>query len=487
MDMDREVVRNTMNRVAPVLQRLEYAGYRAYLVGGCVRDMMLAEAEASEEKSAAEASEEKTSEVRPGSAAAMPADLDVATSARPEQVKAVFGELTVIDTGIKHGTVTVLIPTGDDGDERIPVEVTTFRSEGEYSDGRHPDEVMFVPSVEEDLARRDLTINAMAMGMDGKIVDPFGGSRDLNDGIIRAVGDPAERFREDGLRIIRALRFAAVLGFDLEEGTKEALLLQKELLKNIAAERIFAELKKTLTADHVGKVLREYAEVFEVIMPELTAMRGFIQHNPYHRYDVLEHCIRTLETIETRPENREYMKFAALLHDVGKPSTFSRDEEGIGHFYGHPGAGEKICRQIMDRLRSDRATKDSVCTLVKYHDLVFEENDRLLKRWMGKFGPERLQEILALKRSDNIATGNATTELIDKFDNIRNRIEELIAEEACFRREDLAINGRDLINEGTAEGPKVGLVLDHLLDKVIDGTLKNERQALIDEARRITV
>ena len=471
-----------MKTAETVLERLEAAGHKAYFVGGCVRDILRRQH------------------------APVATDIDVATSAKPNEMAKVFGDFELIETGIKHGTVTVLVPVDRacvdrdlncacDEDEqvapaatsadRLPVEITTFRYDGKYSDGRHPDEVRFVGSIEEDLARRDFTINAIAMDLKGEIVDPFGGIDDLDSGIVRSVGDPGERFREDGLRILRALRFASVLGFSVEEETSEALHRNRDLLRKIAVERIFTELKKLLAGEGAGRILREYADVIEVVIPELVDMDGFEQHNPYHRYVLLEHCIRALELIETKDDDREYMKLAALLHDVGKPSTFTMDEEGVGHFYGHPGAGERICRDIFTRLHSDRFTRDRVCLLIKYHDLLFEKNDRLLKRWLRKFGPRVLLEILALKRADNIATGNATDELIDKFDDIRNRILQLIEEDACFRREHLAINGRDLIEQGMDEGPGVGMILDWLVDGVIDGRIQNDRQALLKEAKQL--
>lgn len=459
-------------QAAPVLTRLEEAGFEAYLVGGCVRESLREEV-----------SPEEGAKASPASLT----DLDVTTSALPEETARVFSDWPVIETGIKHGTVTVLMPP------RRPVEITTYRWDGPYSDGRHPDEVRFVRSLTEDLSRRDFTMNAMALSLRGELVDPFGGQEDLRRGLIRTVGDPRIRFKEDGLRILRALRFAAVLDTRVEEETGRALMECSHLLEGISAERIYAELKKLLCGKAAGRILRQYTPVLEQILPELTPMKGFEQHNPYHRYDVLEHCIRTVEAVETPPdgeavkappEREAVMKLAALLHDAGKPETFFRDEEGIGHFYGHPEAGAAIVRRVMKRLKADRAAAERVETLIRHHDLHFEEDDRLLKRWMGRYTPEILLEILALKRADNIATGNVTAELLAKFDRIRERIHGILEEGDCITLADLAVGGRDLLALGAAEGPLLGEILRDLLDKVIEGDLPNEREALLAEAKR---
>ena len=458
----------------PVLRRLEEAGFSAHLVGGSVRDILMSPGDAGPEESLPD----KT-------------DLDVTTEALPEEVCNIFSPLAVIGAGLAHGTVTVLLPVPEKGslegsDEeapRIPVEITTWRKDGNYSDGRHPDQVRFVSSLEEDLARRDFTINAIAMDRRGDVVDPFGGREDLKKKLIRAVGDPQARFREDGLRILRALRFASVLGFDLVKETDQAVRDWRELLDGISAERVYVELKKLLTGQNAGRILREYTEVLGVVLPELLLMEGFAQNNPYHRYDVLEHGIRALETVKTTPENREYMKWTALFHDVGKPSTYTQDEMGIGHFYGHPQAGAEILRDMMKRLKADRATADRIVLLVKQHDLVFDESDRTLKRWMGRFTPQVLLEVLAIKRADNIATGNVSQELLDKFDRVEERICQIRDKGECLTVHDLAVDGKDLMDVGIPEGPRIGAALSRLLDQVIDGELPNEREALLKAIR----
>ena len=447
-----------------LIEMLEAAGFEAYYVGGCVRDLMRGESGR--------------------------ADIDVTTSATPEEMEAVFADLRFFETGIKHGTITVLAPD----EARRPIEITTFRTDGVYTDNRHPDEVRFVRNLEEDLARRDFTINAMAMDCRGNLVDVFGGRDDLEAGRIRAVGDPDRRFQEDALRILRALRFAAVLGrgseaFAIEEETEAAMFRNKDLLRNISAERIYAELKKLIVGPYAGIVIRRYVDIFGVFIPELLPMKGFEQHNPYHRYDVLEHCVRAMEAVRGTGFVEDYqIKLAALLHDVGKPETFFRGEDGVGHMYGHPAASERLTRNILNRLKADNETKERVCTLVKYHDLVFREDRRLLKKWMNRYTPEMLLEILHIKRADNLATGNMSEELAQKFDRIEEEICTILAEQQCFSLKDLAVDGSDLIamaggaNRG---GRWIGETLQRLLDEVIDGTLPNEKEALSARAAEL--
>ncbi len=451
---------------APVLKRLEDSGYEAYLVGGSVREMLMnGDGMCSSD------------DYR---------DVDVATDAAPEEVIAVFDEFNVVETGLKHGTVTVLMPGNRYcGNERYPVEITTYRRDGTYSDNRHPDSVEFVTSLEEDLKRRDFTINAMAMNIREELQDFHGGRKDLANGVISAVGDPDRRFNEDALRIMRALRFAAVLGrdkkkqFEIDAETEAALFRNRNLLKNVSPERILSEFRKLITGWNAGIVIRCYVDVIGVVIPELLAMKGFDQHNPYHRYDILEHSIRAMEKVR----GPEYMKLAALFHDAGKPETFFLDGDGIGHMYGHPDAGERIVREIMGRLKADNATTERVALLVKYHDLFFRKDERLLKKWMNRYGTEVLLEILEVKRADNFATGNMSEELALKFDEIEEMIGEIAASGDCFSLKDLAVDGNDLKAVGIKEGKQIGEILSHLLDKVIDGEVGNVKEELIAEVQ----
>ncbi len=429
-----------------ILEMLTAAGFEAYFVGGCVRDALLGE---------------------------VVADVDITTSAMPQQVKEVFAGWHVIETGIKHGTVTVVLPSEE------TVEVTTYRSDGTYTDNRHPDKVQFVGSLTEDLARRDFTINAMACDMTGNIIDPFGGQQDLKTKSIRAVGEVEQRFKEDALRIMRALRFAATLSFSIEKTTEEAIFSSRHRLREISAERIFSEFKKLITGKGAGMVIRRYVDVLGELIPELSAMKGFQQHNAYHRYDVLEHCTRAMEQVEITPQNGFYMKLAALLHDVGKPEVFTMDEAGVGHFYGHPAVSEALVRRILGRLKADKFTLERVCILVKNHDLLFREDERLLKKWMRRLGPDVLAEILQIKLADNIATGNMGEDLAVRFAHIRDMIEEILRQQQCFSLKDLAVGGRDLMDAGISQGPEVGQILESLLEAVIEERCANEKEALL--------
>ena len=430
---------------AQILRRLEETGYEAYFVGGCVRDALMGRE---------------------------CGDVDVTTDASPQQVMEVFSDCHVVATGLKHGTVTV-----------EQVEITTFRSDGAYSDGRHPDEVRFVRSLREDLARRDFTINAMGCDVRGKLIDPYGGREDIAGRIIRTVGDADMRFAEDALRIMRGLRFASVLGFEIEEETAAAMIRSSALLKYISPERIFSELKKLLAGEAAGDVLRNHVDALRDVLPELWAMKGFQQHNPYHKYDVLEHCIRAMEAVVTTADNVDEMKLAALFHDSGKPETYFMDDEGIGHFYGHPAKSEALVKQLLQRLRADKATLERVAVLVKYHDLIFDTDERLLKRWMNRLGADVLQEILEIKLADNFATGNMSLELEQKFNDIRHMMVEILEQEQCFSLRDLAVNGKDLMAEGFSQGPELGSMLEKLLEAVIDGRCENDREQLLELAR----
>ena len=439
------------SREGEIIRRLNDAGYEAYFVGGCVRDAILGR---------------------------QAGDIDVTTAATPDEVKRVFADDKVIDTGLKHGTVTLLY----DGE---PVEITTFRTEGSYSDRRHPDEVHFVTDITLDLARRDFTINAMALGENGEVRDPFGGMDDLESKTIRAVGDPQERFGEDALRIMRAVRFAAQLGFEIEPQTRDAMYDCAHLLTDISKERIYSEFKKLVTAPYAGQVIMEYTLILGSVIPHLNRMKGFLQHNSYHKYDVLEHCVRCMENIRTNEENLVYMKIAGLLHDVGKPDTFTMDEKGIGHFYGHPAVSAEHAEEILRELKADSFTIERVALLTKYHDLLFRKDPKLLKKWLRKFGPEVLFELLEIKRADNLATGHVIPELIQRFDEIKVMLEKILADEECFKLKDLLVDGNDIMRELDIKGPAVGKVLDGLLEAVIEERIHNEKEPLLEEAARL--
>ncbi len=423
-----------------VISRLAEAGYTAYAVGGCVRDHLLG---------------------------SQPKDYDVTTIALPEQTMEVFRGHRLIETGLKHGTVTVLI----DGE---PIEITTYRVDVGYSDNRHPDAVCFTRNFREDAARRDFTMNAIGYNDADGLCDPFGGQADIAAKLIRAVGDAETRFREDALRILRALRFSSVLDFAIEENTKKAIFACKDLLKNISAERIATELIKLLCGKASRRILMEYAEVLGTVIPELLPMIGMDQKNPHHIYTVLEHSAAAVESIPAEPA----LRLAALLHDIGKPACFFTDEEGIGHFHGHPAVSADMADTILSRLKLDTATKERVVTLVKHHDIMIENTEKSVKRNLNRLSPEVFFQLLDLKRADCRAQHPDYAFRLPYYDELQTLAERILEEKQCFSLKDLAVNGRDLIALGY-KGKEIGIALDSLLEKVIGGELPNEKDTLL--------
>lgn len=432
---------------AKALELLAAHGFDAYLVGGCVRDYIM----------------NRTVQ-----------DFDMTTVARPEQIKSVFADYQVIDTGIKHGTVTVIV-------DNMPLEITTFRQDGEYIDHRRPLNVTFSNSLQEDLARRDFTVNALAYNPKDGVQDFFAGTTDIQNKLIRAVGDPYKRFEEDALRILRALRFAAVLGFAIEEQTAAAMLSRRELLKNISVERVFIELKKLLCGKDVKRIVEEYTEILGVVLPELLPMKGFMQYNPYHNYDVLIHTLKAVENIKPVP----YLRLAALLHDVGKPRSFTRGEDGIGHFYGHMHVSCEITADILNRLHADNCTKDKVLRLVKYHDTQIINEPKYVKRWLHKLGVAEFEDLLLLKSSDMIAQkGDLNDPRLSSIVKLRSIAREIVDEGLAFNLKSLAVCGQDLLKIGVPQGKRIGEILDKLLELVVDGELANRQEELIDYVKK---
>ena len=430
-----------------ILTLLNQAGYKAYVVGGCVRDALLSRT---------------------------PKDWDICTSALPDEMERVFQGFRVVETGLKHGTLTVVL----DG---IPYEITTFRVDGAYTDHRHPDGVTFVTDVREDLARRDFTVNAMAYHPAEGLIDAFGGQEDLQRKVIRCVGQPEERFREDALRILRALRFASVYGFTIDEETAKATHKLKETLNLVAAERIRAELGKLLCGQGCGDILRAYRDILGQILPQLIPMFDFPQCTPYHRFDVWEHTVRSVENVPAT----EVLRFAMLLHDAGKPATFTRDESGVGHFCGHAACSEKIAEAVMTRLRMDKATAQRVILLVKHHDIDLSTDGRLLKRRLNQFGEEALRQLIDVQEADQLAKGTCDrAEIRASAAALRQALDALLASAPCFTLKDLAVNGRDIAALG-AKGSAIGDVLQHLLSCVMDDVLPNEKDSLLREAKRM--
>ena len=430
--------------VENVLGRLTRAGYRAYAVGGCVRDSLLNRE---------------------------PNDWDICTSALPEETQALFAEERTIPTGIKHGTVTLLVGGN-------PLEITTFRTEDEYSDFRHPDEVRFVRDIREDLARRDFTVNAMAYNPIDGLVDDFGGQKDLENGIIRCVGAPEIRFTEDALRVLRALRFAARYGFSIEEKTAQAMRNCKALLQNISVERIFSEIKGILAGKYAAEMLRQFPDVFFSVLPELEPMFGFEQNKPSrHLHDVWLHTVYALEASD--PDI--IVRLAVLLHDCGKPQTYSIDPEtGYGRFYGHPKAGGALADAMLRRLKCDNATREAVVILIENHEMLSGHSKTALRRLLSKIGKENMLRLMKVRRADAAShTENTRRELLVMADEDERILQELLDSEGQLTVKDLAVNGRDLQSVGFVPGRAIGEELDVLLNQVIDGRLPNDRTALL--------
>ena len=424
-----------------IISRLQQHGYEAYAVGGCVRDALLGR---------------------------KPNDWDITTSARPEQVKDVFKR--TIDTGIQHGTVTVM-------EDHIGFEVTTYRIDGEYEDGRHPREVQFTPDLREDLRRRDFTINAMAYSPELGIVDLFGGQEDLENGIVRCVGSAEDRFNEDALRIMRAVRFAAQLGFVIEEETYCAIKKLAPNLKKISAERIQAELSKLLLSPH-PECFRSLYEtgITAVILPEFDAAVNCAQNSPYHCYSVGEH---TYHVIEHTPVDLP-LRLAAVLHDLGKAEAKTTDENGRDHFYGHPEKSEKIAGKILRRLKYDNHTIDRTCRLVLYHDYKIKAEEKSVRRAVNRIGADLFDDLLILQRADAAAKPEKVcrqaVEQIGKIETVYRGITE---RKECTSLKMLAVTGKDLIEAGMKPGRELGQVLNRLLEHVLDHPEDNDREILL--------
>ncbi len=429
------------DQVKTALERLNAAGYETYVVGGAVRDLVRG-----------------SGPVR---------DWDLATAALPEQTEAEFRDFPLIETGLKHGTVTVLL----DG---LPLEITTFRVDGAYTDHRRPDGVRFTGRLEEDLARRDFTINAMAWRPGHEMVDLFGGREDLRRGVIRCVGAPERRFREDALRILRALRFSSELCFAIENETAAALRSQRQLLGTVSPERVHNELTRLLCGPGAEEVLLEYGDVLAAPIPELAPMLGLQQHNPHHDRDVWVHTAAVVGAVPPRP----VLRWAALLHDVGKPECFTADEKGTGHFYGHARRGAELADAVLSRLRFDTRSRGRIVELIRRHDGPIPPEERAVARLLSRMGPEGTEELIALHRADTLGQSPLCRGRLADYDRAEELRRELLEREACFSLKDLAVNGRDLLAMGL-RGRAVGRGLDICLSAVLDGRVPNRREELL--------
>lgn len=430
-----------------LIERLNAAGYEAWFVGGCVRDLLLGQ---------------------------LPHDWDICTSALPQETEQVLGEYTIHETGLAHGTVLVVV----DGEG---YEVTTFRTEGTYSDHRRPDSVSFVRDLASDLARRDFTINAMAYHPDLGLVDLYYGQADLASGIIRAVGNPSQRFQEDALRMLRALRFAARLEFTIEPATAQAIHSQRNDLTMVASERVFEELKGVLRAKGVENILCAFPNVFAVIVPEIAPLIDYDQNTPHHHLDAWRHTALTVTGV---PERDIVLRLAALLHDIGKPDCCTRDDSGVSHFYGHNQRSQELAHQALLRLRCDTATRQQVEQLIANHDRALPTSAAGVRRFLTELDEDTVAKLLLLKRADVLAQSDYQRERklgeIDAFEALFHQVQQ---ESACWTMKQLALRGADLIALGVCPGPAMGRMLQKALDAVIEGAVANEKAALLDFLR----
>ncbi len=423
------------------MRKLEENGFSSFVVGGCVRDSVMG----------------KTAH-----------DWDMTTSATPEEMLEIFRDFRTIPTGIKHGTITVLI-------DNNPLEITTFRIDGDYLDNRRPETVEFTRDIENDLSRRDFTVNAMAYNEKDGIVDLFGGCDDIRKKLIRAVGNPDKRFQEDALRIMRALRFSSTLSFDIEKETAESIKKNKHLLKNIAAERIRVELEKLLLGEDAERILRDFSDVIFEIIPELSKTVGIEQNCPYHIYDVWNHIVKSVAS----SEKDKAIRLAMLLHDIEKPQAKTTDENGRDHFKGHAPLSAETAERILKRLRFDKKTILSVTNLILHHDDRLYDNPQNIKKYASKYGFDFLYLLDKVSRADILAQ---TPEMIDRIslcDNYIKELEKLEKENLCLKISDLAINGNDLKKLGFS-GKEIGEKLEFLLNKVIKNEAENKKENLIE-------
>lgn len=441
--------------ISRALDMLESAGHEAWVVGGCVRDSLMG---------------------------IIPHDYDITTSALPAETEQVFAGYRLIETGLKHGTVTVLA----DGS---PIEITTYRVDGEYRDSRRPERVTFTRNIRDDVSRRDFTMNGIAYNPRQGYFDEFGGAEDIKAGVIRCIGKPERRFREDALRILRGLRFSASLGFEIEENTARAMHDTRELLNKISAERVFSELCGLLTGRNshrnIFRVLTEFRDIAAVIIPEFRECAGFVQHSRFHCFDVYEHCVMSAQKaaeISAGSECRLPLTLAMLLHDIGKPQRFTLGEDGEGHFYGHAAVSADIAEDILRRLKCSNALREWVCTIVRYHDVPLSDTDKSVRRLLRKYGLETVRDICLAHICDDSAKTPECAGRCGEWCAVLSRAEAL-APSCCLTLKDLAVDGKAL--SGLMEpSPEMGKALKFLLDEVINGNFPNEREFLLKEAAK---
>ena len=423
------------------IRLLNEAGYPCYAVGGCVRDALLG---------------------------LTPHDYDLCTAARPEQIKEIFAAYGQIHAGEKHGTIGIVFPGSE------VYEITTFRTEGDYRDSRHPDWVEFVTEVEADLARRDFTVNAMAYSPAAGVIDPFGGQADLQNKILRAVGDPRQRFSEDALRILRGVRFSVTYGLTPEKETAAAMVELAPLMDKLARERVFDELCKLILPIQPQQMVH-FAPILTQVIPELAPGIGFDQQNPHHIYDIYTHTAYVVAAVSPSLP----LRWAALLHDIGKPETFSLDEDGCGHFYGHADVSAQMAQAILRRLKAPNELRQQVELLIRQHMTKIPPERKAVRRWLSRLGPEALEQLLQLQQADMGGKGTDRPEKMAQFAAIRALIQQIQAENACLQIRDLAVSGHDLMALGF-NGPAISKALSALLEAVLSEELPNEKAALLE-------
>lgn len=442
-----------MNIVLPknvktIIKILNTHNYEAFIVGGCVRDSVIG---------------------------LTPHDWDICTNAKPEEIKKCFENFNTFDSGIKHGTISVVL----DGEV---FEVTTYRIDGTYSDNRRPDSVTFTSDITQDLSRRDFTINAMAYNEKRGLIDPYGGRNDLSDKIIKCVGNPDFRFNEDALRIIRALRFASVYNFEIDDETAKSIHKNADLLNNIAVERISVELNKLLSGNGAEKILNNYRDVIAVFIPEIKPMFDYNQHTKHHNRDLWHHTTYAVKSID----NTSLLRMSMLLHDIGKPKACKRDEDGTCHFKGHPKYSAEMAETILRRLKYSNDFIETCITLIKYHDVRFSGSKRQLRHVMSAIGDKNVELLLKIQRADIMAQSDYNhKEKLEKLNLACQTYKEILADKDCFTLKQLKINGNDIKNLGLSEGNKIGKILKILLGLVIEDKIENEKSALIKKAEEI--
>lgn len=444
------MVINIAPQVNRVIEILHSHGHSAYVVGGACRDILMGKAVN---------------------------DWDVATSALPEETSAAFSDYRVIETGIKHGTVTVII-------DSLSVEITTYRIESGYSDNRHPDRVDFTQKIENDLSRRDFTVNAIAYSPLTGIIDPYGGQNDIKAKVIRCVGKPDTRFSEDALRILRALRFSSVLGFEIDKETADSIHRNKNLLANISAERIFAETSKLLCGKDIKRILTDFSDVIFFVFPELEPMKGCVQNHERHIFDVWGHTVAAVDSVKAEP----HLRFAMLLHDSGKPHVKTTDENGVDHFYSHAKKSRRIAEKVLLRLKTSTKFRNLVCDLVEHHDFLPDKiSKKTYKKYIALLGIETLRDIFDIREADIKAQNPVFLDEGLEANRIGlDVLDEIEKENTCFRITDLEINGKDLADAGIPPSPQMGRILETLLDEVMGDTLENQKEALLKRAEEIS-